>query len=78
VVGSVGSSHRGRGGKDTGAPSRNPEFSRSMSSDNWREAKKRDAETDVTVSWRSRPEHNRTGVCCLFDVHMDDSDSLTA
>jgi len=61
-VGSVVSSHRGgRGGKDPGGTaSRHPEYSRSMSSDNWREAKKRDAETDVSVSWRSRADHGRT------------------
>jgi len=67
VVDSLGSSHRGRGAKDTGASSRHPEYSRSMSSDNWREAKKRDSETDVAVSWRSRQDHSRTGTY-LFDV----------
>ena len=64
VVVSVGSSSlRGRVGKDAGASStRHAEYSRSMSSDNWREAKKRDAETDVSVSWRSRTDHSRTGM----------------
>jgi len=55
------SAHRGRGGKDLAASSRHPEFSRSMSSDNWREAKKRDSETEGGGSWRSRPDHTRPG-----------------
>ena len=58
----MGSLHRGRGGKDTSSSSsRHPEFSRSMSSDNWRESKKRDVETDATSSWRSRQEHSKPG-----------------
>ena len=57
---SVGSLHRGRGGKDTSS-SRHPEFSRSMSSDNWRDTKKRDADTDASGSWRSRQDHARPG-----------------
>ena len=68
VFGSLGSLHRGRGGKET-APSRHPEFSRSMSSDNWREAKKRDADTETGVSWRSRQDHSKPGISfcqCLF------------
>ena len=56
VCDSVGSVHRGRGGKDTSS-SRHPDFSRSMSSDNWREAKKRDVDTDAGGSWRSRQDH---------------------
>jgi len=48
--------HRGRGmGKDMTTSSRLPEFSRSMSSDNWREAKKREPDTDAGGSWRNRP-----------------------
>jgi len=66
---SVGSLHRGRGGKDTSSSSRHPEFSRSMSSDNWRESKKREVETDATSSWRSRQEHSRPGA--FFIVTID-------
>ena len=59
---SIGSLRRGRGGKDLAASSRHPEFSRSMTSDNWREAKKRDSEMDVDVgvSWSRRQEYTRS------------------
>ena len=62
---SVGSVHRGRGGKDTSS-SRHPDFSRSMSSDNWREAKKRDVDTDAGGSWRSRQDHARPGMLLTY------------
>jgi len=61
---SLGSMNRGGrgGGKDsTASTSRRPEFSRSMSSDNWREAKKRDVDTDASGSWRSRQDYGRSG-----------------
>ena len=64
VIGSMGSVHRGRGGKDP-LSSRHPEFSRSMSSDNWREAKKRDSEADVGSSWRGRQDYSRSSMSLL-------------
>ena len=65
------SAHRGRGGKDLAASSRHPEFSRSMSSDNWRDAKKRDSETEGGGSWRSRADHTRPGMARLADFSTD-------
>ena len=56
---------RGGGSKEVASSSRHPEFSRSMSSDNWREAKKREGEVDLGGSWRNRPDHNRPGIAVM-------------
>ena len=57
---SIGSIRRDHGRKDLTASYRHPEFSRSMTSDNWREAKKRHSEIDAgVVSWSSRQDHIR-------------------
>ena len=59
---SIGSLHRGRGRKDLTASYRHRESSRSIhvTSDNWREAKKRNSEMDAgVVSSSYRQDHTR-------------------